>query len=260
MDKAQRIYQGHDGSISSLRELNRNKLVSSSWDKTLKVWNINKDSLTPIKTLEGHNNGVFQAIPLTKDTIASGSEDKTIRIWNINTYKTELHTLQEDFDVCSLIKLKNKDEMVSGGGGGNSVSFWNIKTFTKVHSVECCYCWSYNGIIELPNNHIAVSGGYSSTIDVIDIMKYQRVKQIECEDYIARGGWYSSLHLLSNGTFIYSHDHCFCQISSTTYEVLYKDKKEKEFGGEAMTSTSNGKYIIADNWNKSISIFKVDYI
>ena len=68
-----------------------------------------------------------------------------------------------------------------------------------------------------------------------------------------------SLHSLSNETFIYSCSGCFCQISSTTYEVLYKKKKEKEFYGQAITSTSDGKYIIADNYNNGISIFKVNY-
>ena len=69
----------------------------------------------------------------------------------------------------------------------------------------------------------------------------------------------SSLHLLSNGTFVYSHRGCFCQ-SSITYDVLFKDKKEDEFEGYAMISSSNGNYITVNNWNDGISIFKVDYI
>ena len=145
------------------------------------------------------------------------------------------------------------------GGIGKSVSFWNTITFKREHAVECCQCFSFNGLIELPNGCVAVSGGGSSTIDVIDTKTYQRIKQIQCEGYIVSGSGCSSLHLLSNGTFIYSHSGCFCQISSTTYEVLYKDKKEEEFGGIAMTSTSNGKYIIANNYNDDISIFKVLY-
>ena len=149
--------------------------------------------------------------------------------------------------------------MVSGGDG-KSVSFWNTTTFKKEHSVECCNCWSWNGLVELANRCVAVSGGYSSTIDVIDTEKYQRIKQIECKDYIVSGGGYSSLHLLNNGTIIYSHVGCFCQISSTTYEVLFKDKMKDEFRGLAITSSSKGKYIIANNYNRGISIFRVDYI
>ena len=251
--------KGHNGYIASLCELSGNRLVSSSGDKTLKVWNISNNTITHIKTLEGHNNYVNQVIPLTKDIIASGSYDRTIRVWNVNTYKEEVPPLKEDFLVCSLLKLKNKDEMVSGGYG-ESVSFWNTTTFKKEHSVECCNCWSLNGLVELANRCVAVSGGYSSTIDVIDTEKYQRIKQIECKDYIVGDGYYSSLHLLNNGSIIYSHGGCFCQISSTTYEVLFKDKMKDEFRGSAITSSSKGKYIIASNYNYGISIFRVDYI
>ena len=160
----------------------------------------------------------------------------------------------------SLLKLKNKDEMVSGGWG-KGVSFWNTTTFKKEHSVECCDCWSLNGLVELANRCVAVSGACSSTIDVIDTEKYQRIKQIECKDYIVGGGYYfSSLHLLNNGSIIYSHEECFCQISSTTYEVLFKYKMKDEFIGSAITSSSKGKYIIANNYNRGISIFRVDYI
>ena len=234
-------------------------MISSSNDHTLKVWNISNNSITHIQTLERHNSCVNQVIPLTKDIIASGSYDYTIRVWNVNTYKEEVPPLEEDFHVCSLLKLKNKDEMVSGGWG-KSVSFWNITTFKKEHSVECCDCGSLNGLVELANRCVAVSGVYSSTIDVIDTEKYQRIKQIECKDYIVGGGYYSSLHLLNNGSIIYSHEGCFCQISSTTYEVLFKDKMKGEFIGSAITSSSKGKYIIASNYNSGISIFRVDYI
>ena len=105
-----------------------------------------------------------------------------------------------------------------------------------------------------------MSGRYSPTIDIIDTEKYQRIKQIQCEGYIGGGnsGW-SSLRLLNNGTFLYSHEGRFCQISATSYEVLYKDKKEKEFLRWDITSPSNEKYIIANNSNNGISIFKVNY-
>ena len=202
-------------------------------------------------------------IPLTNNIIASaGYTDKTIRIWEVDAYK-EIQSLKEEFSVWSLLKLKNREIMVCGGDG-KCVSFWSTKTFTKEHSVECCDCSSLNGLIELPNHHIAVSGGWSASIDIINTEHYQRIKQIECNDYIISRniiGYPSSVHLLNNGTFIYSHDKCFCQISSTTYEMLFKYKMINEFGGYyAVISSENGKYIIANNKTKGISIFKVSFI
>jgi hypothetical protein len=148
--------------------------------------------------------------------------------------------------------------MVAGGNGKNSVSFWNTKTFKKEHEVDC-ECLSYNGLIELPNGCVVVGSGYSTIINVIDTKTYQRIKQIECKGYIVSEGYYPCLHLFSNKTFIYSRNGCFCQISSTTYKVLFKTKKKEEFNGYAITSTLNGKYIIGSNDNKGISIFKVNY-
>ena len=70
----------HDGWIASLCELSGNRLVSSSYDKTLKVWDISQDKFTLLKTLKGHDEHVFKVISLTNDIIASGSYDRTIRI------------------------------------------------------------------------------------------------------------------------------------------------------------------------------------
>ena len=160
----------------------------------------------------------------------------------------------------SLLKLKNKNEMIASGNEW-SMSFWNTITFKKESIVECCDCTSLNGLIELPNHCVVVSGGLSSTIDVINTETYQLIKQITCEGYIVSGGdGYSSLLLLSNGTFVYSRKGCFCQISSTTYEVIFKTKMKNECKGHAITSSLNGKYIIADNDNHGISIFRVSFI
>ena len=125
-------------------------------------------------------------------------------------------------------------------------------------TVTCCDCTS---LIKLPNHCVAVSSGKSSKIHVIETEYYQLIKVIECKDYIVSDGYnYSSLHLLNNGTFIYSHRGCFCQISSMTYKVIFKYKRKNEFEGSVTISSSNGKYIIVDNWSYGLSIYKVNYI
>ena len=134
-----------------------------------------------------------------------------------------MQILQEDFLVFSPLKLKNKDKIVVGGMG-KCLSFWNTITLKKEHTVECCSCWNFNGLIELSNHCVTVSGRKSYTIDVIDTEIYQLIKHIKCEGYIiGNSGYPPSLYLLSNGTFSYSHDGCFCQISSTTYDLLFTD-------------------------------------
>lgn len=254
-------HQGHKDCINSLCELSNNRVISSSGDKTLKVWTIDNNTITHIKTLQEHNSIIYQVIPLTNDIIAFGLHDKKIKIVDVATYK-EVLSLDENFEVCSLLKLKKKEIMASSGYS-NCVSFWRTNSFEKECSVECCDCYSYNGLLELPNDCIAVSGGGSLTIDIINVEYYQRIKQISCEWYITSSDFLSSLYLLNNGTFVYSHEGSFCQISSTTYEIIYKTKMDEEFLGFTLISALNGKYIIASNEKKEekgITIFKVGYV
>ena len=84
-------------------------------------------------------------------------------------------------------------------------------TFTKEQTVDCCNCDGSNGLIELPNHCVAVSGGKSSTIDVIDTETYQLVTRITCEGYIGDSNAnMSCIHLLNNGTLIYFLMGSFC--------------------------------------------------
>jgi WD40 repeat protein len=63
-------------------------LVSGSYDKTLKIWNLH--TLECVSTLEGHTylvNTVCYSNNGKK--IASGSNDTTIKIWNTENFNNE---------------------------------------------------------------------------------------------------------------------------------------------------------------------------
>ncbi|XP_075970869.1 phospholipase A2 activator protein [Anticarsia gemmatalis] len=56
-------------------------LLSSSWDNTAKIWNLNTPRSAP-KTLKGHQAAVWSVIELFNGTYATASADKTIKLWN----------------------------------------------------------------------------------------------------------------------------------------------------------------------------------
>jgi len=58
--------------------------VSSSLDKTLKVWDLNTGKC--FSTLKGHQSSL-NAIAVTPDgkRAVSGSSDKTLKVWNLDT-------------------------------------------------------------------------------------------------------------------------------------------------------------------------------
>ncbi|MGL5876314.1 MAG: WD40 repeat domain-containing protein, partial [Xenococcaceae cyanobacterium] len=56
------------------------KIVSSSWDKTIKLWQVDTGKL--IETLEGHAKEIVSTtISLDGKTIVSGSADGSIKVW-----------------------------------------------------------------------------------------------------------------------------------------------------------------------------------
>ena len=69
-----------------LRDFNPNYLATCSYDKTVKLWNIEKRS--EIKTFSGHSDSVWWIEYLKEfnlEIIASCSTDNTLRLWNINS-------------------------------------------------------------------------------------------------------------------------------------------------------------------------------
>ena len=206
--------------------------------------------------MKGHKSFVNQVIPLSSTVIASGSFDKTIRIWDVSTCK-QTQLFAEEFSVWSLLRLKHKDVLASSGNG-KRITFWNVNTSVKDHTMKCCHC-DRNGLTELHEHFIAVSGGDSSSIDVIDTHKYKLVKQIKCNGYIGSSNNVAALCLLNSASFVYCHDGCFCQIDSTCWDVVFKLKIDGEFKGTTVVCTADGKYIVANNDKKGISVFKIKY-
>ena len=81
-----------------------NYVVSGSWDRTLRLWDLN--TYKSVKVFSGHTKDVLSTT-FTHDNrmIISGGMDKTMRIWN--TKGENKHT-SSDFDgwVSSLCHLK----------------------------------------------------------------------------------------------------------------------------------------------------------
>jgi WD40 repeat protein len=67
------------GFITHLQLLNDGRLASSSYDRTIKIWNLETGTLE--QTLSTHKQAVRGFIELPQDGIASCANDGTIRIW-----------------------------------------------------------------------------------------------------------------------------------------------------------------------------------
>jgi WD40 repeat protein len=73
--------EGHSRPISALAVLPDGKLASSSWDKTVRVWDVASGAC--LLTLAGHTSYVLALAVLPDGKLASGSSshDNNIRVW-----------------------------------------------------------------------------------------------------------------------------------------------------------------------------------
>ena len=63
-------------------------------------------------------------------------------------------TLQHDGWVWDILKLKQKEILITSDGGNKSIHFWDSNTYNKLHSIKGHYfaCAGSTSMIELPND------------------------------------------------------------------------------------------------------------
>ena len=80
-------WTGHSAQVSDLLLINSTRLASSSWDKTIRIWDITTITSTKssIMTLIGHTNYVWMSKLINSNTLASASMDSTMRLWDLSS-------------------------------------------------------------------------------------------------------------------------------------------------------------------------------
>ena len=101
---------------------NNETLVSCSQDKTIKVWDLNRNSL--VKTLTGHSGQVYCLLLLKTGLVASGSQDRTIRVWNVDSGVC-VFTLQGHSDGVWALELTEKYELISCSSD-KTIKMWSL--------------------------------------------------------------------------------------------------------------------------------------
>ncbi len=142
-------------------------LVSSSGDKSIKVWNWSSGEL--MTTMTGHKSRV-NALALTPDsqTIISGSSDRQVRAWDLATgdcrWDQKKH---QDWVTC--LALSPDGKWVASGGDDGRIIVWDVESGEAIAQVRaqnhqiCALAFSHDG-------QYLASGGQDSTVQVWMVM------------------------------------------------------------------------------------------
>lgn len=119
-DKYQLI--GHEGNVCSM-SYSHGQLISSSWDCTAIVWNL--EEFIPKYILSGHESSVWDCQVLGEDQYLTCGADKTIRLWQ---GKSEVKQFIGHLDVIrKLLILEGGKQFLSCSNDG-SIKLWDLQT------------------------------------------------------------------------------------------------------------------------------------
>ena len=169
------LYRQEVNCVSNLPD---DRLISGSWDKTLRIWETQTGQCLHI--LEGHSHSVSRICLLPGKgccyVASGGSFDGTIRVWNSYTGKW-VFTLEGHSGAINCICALGNDRIISGSSD-KSVRVWDRETGSCLR-VLGGHDDPVNSVQVLPDGRI-VSGSEGDKIIILnsDFTPYQAVQQL----------------------------------------------------------------------------------
>ena len=148
--------------ISSICELKDKRLVSSSWDGSITVYNSSYESQFQIKNSHGSNE-VYSLCVLREGELVS-SAYKEIKIWEINyDYYELIHTLTDHTDlVTKVIELKNGN--LCSCSDDKTIKIWDNKSYYECIKTLEGHTDNIQSVIEL--NDFIISASDDETLRI----------------------------------------------------------------------------------------------
>ncbi|TAG95056.1 MAG: WD40 repeat domain-containing protein [Oscillatoriales cyanobacterium] len=159
---------GHSSFVNSLAISPDGKtLASGSWDKTIKIWNLETGAF--IGTLSGHSDRV-NSVTISGDgkMLASGSSDETIKFWNLHTGELLCTFPGHSMEVNSVAISPNGRVIASSGGADNTIKLWNLRTGELLRTFRG-HLDNVNAVVFSPDGKILASGSSDATSKVWDV-------------------------------------------------------------------------------------------
>jgi ribosomal RNA-processing protein 9 len=149
---------GHQEGVLSVDCWRKDRPVTSSGDRTIRIWNVSNDTHL---VLRGHNAGIDAVQALTDDTIVSAGSDGAIRLWKDTQKKSLTHVPNAHGHessssaprwICSLCAVKMSDLILSGSNDGY-LRLWSVHNNNGKYSMTNQLSFPVSGFI----NSISVS-------------------------------------------------------------------------------------------------------
>ncbi len=179
-------------------------LVSGSWDRTVRLWDLSPTHHTGIgrgrllHTLHGHAKGVVSvAFSADGRTLASGGYDHTVRLWDALTGLC-LHVLEEHREWVWGVAFSPDGGLLASASGDGTVRLWQAKTGALLATLEghTDQVWS---VAFSPDGRWLASGSNDQTVRVWDLRTRQTVQCLQ-----GHNGWVRTVTFAPSGDLLLS--------------------------------------------------------
>ncbi len=157
---------GHQQPVSSIAfSPDGQQLVSSSFDKTIKLWDVNNGKC--LKTLLGHNSRIWMvAFHPNGQQLASGSDDNNTKIWDLKQGRC-INTIVGHTNAILSLDLSPDANYLASGNEDNTIKIWDVKqgTITQILRGHTNRVWS---VKFSPDDRLLATGSADYTIKLWD--------------------------------------------------------------------------------------------
>lgn len=162
-DLSQQGEAKHGDQVSGLVFCPRKRtLISSSYDKSIRFWDLQTGELT--KTLTGHLDRV-STIALSPDqrTLISASWDKTLKFWDLDFLEQRKVIAAHKRPVTSL-SIHPAQALFASGSEDSTIKLWNLDTGDRLCTLKSF--WGINALCFSPDGKVLASGGADELIKI----------------------------------------------------------------------------------------------
>ena len=173
----------HSSYLRFFTQLNNDKIISCSDDKTMNIIKlINDNKYIVEQKLQGHNNGVWNVIEIKENELISVSKDNTMKKWELNNENkyecTKTITFQNSSGHCNILKI-NENEFVTSSCNDKCLKFWNLYNYSNISTINNIEIeWTFRTMCILGDDLICVGGKESKGFYLIKISTHQLIKNI----------------------------------------------------------------------------------